>query len=63
LQIGIHNIRWIVNDAILEQVWVESIDGVNRYYADTRPGVIMPELSWNNVVQEITSSVQAVALW
>ena len=63
LQIGIHNIRWIVNDAILEQVWVESIDGVNRYYADTRPGVIMPELSWNNVVQEITSSVQAVDLW
>lgn len=63
LQIGIHNIRWIVNDAVLEQVWVESIDGVNRYYADARPGVIMPELSWNHVVQEITSSVQAVALW
>lgn len=63
LQIGIHNIRWIINDAVLEQVWVESIDGVNYYYADQRPGVIMPNLSWKHCVQEITSSIQTVAVW
>jgi len=46
LQIGIHSIRWIVNDSVRRNVSIESVDGVNGSYSDTRPGLIMPKLDW-----------------
>lgn len=50
LQIGIHNVRWIIDNKVFRQVSMELIDGVDSYYAECRPGVIMPKLQW-----EITS--------
>jgi lipopolysaccharide transport system ATP-binding protein len=46
LQIGIHNVRWITDNQIYEEITVEKIDGVNAYYDDSRPGVIMPLIHW-----------------
>lgn len=46
LKIGIHKIRWIIEDGVAEHLTLESIDGVNSHYQDTRPGVIMPQLTW-----------------
>ncbi len=46
LQIGIHNARWIVDNKVMRQVSIESVDGVNSYYSDSRPGIIMPQVEW-----------------
>ena len=46
LQIGVHNVRWIVNDSITEKITIDAIDGVNSVYADSRPGKIMPKIDW-----------------
>ncbi len=46
LQIGIHNIRWIVDNKIMRQVSIEALDGVNSRYLDSRPGIIMPRIEW-----------------
>jgi lipopolysaccharide transport system ATP-binding protein len=46
LQIGVHNVRWIVNGSIMERVTIEYVDGVNKFYADSRPGKIMPDINW-----------------
>jgi lipopolysaccharide transport system ATP-binding protein len=48
LQIGIHNVRWIVDNTVLRRISVETVDGVNSNYADSRPGVIMPQLEWGS---------------
>ncbi|MEH1780043.1 MAG: polysaccharide ABC transporter ATP-binding protein [Nostoc sp.] len=47
LQIGIHNVRWIVDNTVMRQVSIESVDGVNSNYSDSRPGIIMPKIEWN----------------
>jgi len=47
LQIGIHNVRWICDGAIMERIVVEHVDGVNAAYADQRPGRIMPRIEWS----------------
>jgi lipopolysaccharide transport system ATP-binding protein len=47
LQVGIHNIRWIINGTISEKVSVQLVDGVNSSYGDYRPGKIMPQVEWN----------------
>ena len=47
LQIGLHNLRWITNGEVIEQIDVENVDGVNSLYGDRRPGRIMPAVSWN----------------
>lgn len=49
LQVGIHNIRWIVDNKIFRQITVESFNGDDRYYPESRPGVIMPELKWKTI--------------
>lgn len=48
IAIGIHNIRWIIFDLIKVQININNIDGVNRIYADDRPGVLMPDVAWTN---------------
>jgi lipopolysaccharide transport system ATP-binding protein len=45
--IGIHNNRWILFDEkIILKFNVTNIGGLNSAFADTRPGFIMPEMSW-----------------
>ncbi len=46
LQIGIHNIRWIIDNSLIQNISVEFVDGVNSSYADNRPGLLMPGLDW-----------------
>jgi len=49
LAIGIHNVRWIVyDDDLMLKFNAINIDGLNSAYADSRPGLIMPKLSWEN---------------
>lgn len=49
LAIGIHNVRWIVHDDdLMLKFNAINIDGLNSAYADSRPGLIMPKLSWEN---------------
>jgi lipopolysaccharide transport system ATP-binding protein len=48
IAIGIHNIRWIIFDLIKVQININNIDGVNRIYADDRPGVLMPDVAWRS---------------
>lgn len=46
---GIHNVRWIIYDEIRVEVNLTNIDGLNRVYADERPGLLMPDLQWENL--------------
>lgn len=46
LLIGIHNVRWIAKDTIRKQISINNIGGVNKIYADKRPGIIMPYIEW-----------------
>jgi lipopolysaccharide transport system ATP-binding protein len=46
LQIGVHNIRWIVDSTLIQNISVEFVDGVNGNYGDNRPGLLMPSLNW-----------------
>jgi lipopolysaccharide transport system ATP-binding protein len=46
LQIGIHNIRWIVNGNLSINFEIQFVDGINSKYADSRPGKIMPLVNW-----------------
>jgi lipopolysaccharide transport system ATP-binding protein len=48
LAISVHYIRWIIFDEIKVQININNIDGVNRIYADERPGVLMPDLAWKS---------------
>jgi lipopolysaccharide transport system ATP-binding protein len=48
LAIGIHNVRWIVFDTAKIQLNINNISGVNKLYADERPGIIMPGVHWVN---------------
>ncbi len=47
--IGIHNNRWVLYDSeVVIPIEVININGLNRAYADTRPGSIMPRLAWKS---------------
>ena len=48
LAIGIHNVRWITLEEICIPFCLTNIDGINKNYADNRPGLIMPRIEWNN---------------
>ena len=48
ISIGIHNVRWIIHDLIKYTFTVYNIGGINRNYADQRPGIIMPKIKWTN---------------
>jgi lipopolysaccharide transport system ATP-binding protein len=45
--IGIHNVRWIIFDLIRYRLSVHNIGGINKIYADQRPGLIMPKIYWS----------------
>ncbi|MGK4569301.1 hypothetical protein [Flavobacterium sp. 3HN19-14] len=45
--IGIHNVRWIIHsDNLVIPLTITNVEGLNSAFADNRPGVIMPQLSW-----------------
>lgn len=46
LAVGIHNERWIINEDISRSFDLKNISGMNRHYADSRPGYVMPCLDW-----------------
>jgi lipopolysaccharide transport system ATP-binding protein len=48
LSIGIHNVRWIIKDSVGKQFNIYNIGGINKTYADSRPGIIMPYIQWDN---------------
>jgi lipopolysaccharide transport system ATP-binding protein len=45
-RIGIHNVKWISENDIRFRISFSHISGVNKNYADSRPGVVMPALEW-----------------
>ncbi|OYQ47427.1 ABC transporter ATP-binding protein [Flavobacterium aurantiibacter] len=54
--IGIHNNRWVLHDAdVAIPIEIININGLNRAYADTRPGSIMPRLLWNSIRSNFNS--------
>jgi lipopolysaccharide transport system ATP-binding protein len=48
IAIGIHNIRWIIYDTIKVELNITNIGGINKIYADDRPGLLMPNIEWKN---------------
>lgn len=46
IAIGIHNIRWISYSKISLPINIHNINGINKHYADKRPGIIMPSITW-----------------
>lgn len=56
LQIGIHDRRWLVDGEVYRDIEVVLTDGVNRRYADRRPGVIAPALPWVRERREETAT-------
>jgi len=44
--IGIHNLRWIIHEEVQVTFDVNNISGLNKIYADHRPGIIMPNIEW-----------------
>lgn len=46
--IGIHNVRWISFEKISAPINIYNIDGINKNYADFRPGIIMPSIDWEH---------------
>jgi len=50
LAVGIHNLRWIIYDEIKIEINITNIGGINKLYADERPGLVMPDLNWENKI-------------
>jgi lipopolysaccharide transport system ATP-binding protein len=46
IAIGIHNVKWISFEKIMWPLSIVNIDGINKQYADERPGIIMPKIDW-----------------
>jgi lipopolysaccharide transport system ATP-binding protein len=46
LTAGIHNLRWITKGEHSLRFHMLSVDGVNKAYADKRPGLVLPDLTW-----------------
>ena len=46
IAIGIHNVRWISFEKISIPFNLHNINGINKQYADKRPGIIMPTIKW-----------------
>jgi len=44
LSIGIHNVRWITHEEVKFYFNISNIYGINKLYADNRPGIIMPQI-------------------
>jgi lipopolysaccharide transport system ATP-binding protein len=50
ISIGIHSIKWLIHDFIKYVFTVYNIGGINKIYADQRPGLIMPKIHWENKI-------------
>jgi lipopolysaccharide transport system ATP-binding protein len=50
LAAGIHNVRWITHEEISISFCLTNIDGINKNYADNRPGYIMPRIEWDQKI-------------
>lgn len=48
ISIGIHSVKWIIHDLIKYKFTLYNIGGINKIYADKRPGIIMPYINWEN---------------
>jgi lipopolysaccharide transport system ATP-binding protein len=46
LSIGIHNVRWIIYESIKKTFMINSINGINKIYAEKRTGMIKPSIKW-----------------
>lgn len=46
IAIGIHNVRWISFGTISIPINLHNIRGINKQYADQRPGIILPTIKW-----------------
>ncbi len=46
LKIGIHNVRWIIDEQIEFKINLAKIDSLNTNYNDERPGLTMPIINW-----------------
>ncbi|GAB3317688.1 ABC transporter ATP-binding protein [Hymenobacter humi] len=46
LKIGVHNVRWIIDEQIEYELNISKIDSLNTNYNDDRPGLIMPAINW-----------------
>jgi len=46
IAIGIHNVRWISFGKIEILINLHNINGINKQYADQRPGIILPAIKW-----------------
>ncbi|HPS72508.1 MAG TPA: ABC transporter ATP-binding protein [Bacteroidales bacterium] len=49
--VGIHSKKWIISDMIKKQFTTYNIGGINKIYADKRPGVIMPKIEWQSKLE------------
>jgi lipopolysaccharide transport system ATP-binding protein len=52
---GIHNVRWIIKDQIGFNIEMTNTNGINVQYADKRPGVLMPKISWDS--RELSNNI------
>ena len=51
LAIGIHNKKWIVyDDNLAIKFTITNVGGLNSAFTDSRPGMIMPKLLWQNSI-------------
>jgi lipopolysaccharide transport system ATP-binding protein len=46
LAVGVHNVRWLIFEQIGLTFEITNIRGTNSLYADSRPGMIMPQVQW-----------------
>lgn len=49
ISVGIHNVQWIIHDQIQIPFSLYNIGGINKLYADERPGLINPSIKWKNL--------------
>ena len=45
---GVHNQKWLMKDDLQISFNIVKVGGVNKAYADVRPGIISPGLKWIN---------------
>ncbi len=50
IAIGIHNVRWISFEKISIPINIHYINGINKQYADKRPGILMPLIEWKTKI-------------
>lgn len=46
VSIGLHQVKWLVYESVSVPIEIHNINGVNKLYADNRPGVVSPLIGW-----------------